>query len=653
MAMNSIQDIQRREFLKKMGLAGAAFGAAPLYGLGLSENGVLSNMIWVEAQSFADKGGWVVDQQFMDQMGAPYLMARGMGIPCKDAMTSVKVPKRGNYRVWIRANNWNAQWSSEAAGPFMCMVDGKPLGKMFGRGAEGWLWEDGGVVSIEQHEIQLALRDLTGFNGRCDAILFSKDLDFVPPNAPEALRELRRSALGLGDTAPLAGSYDLVVVGGGAAGVTCAISAARLGMKTALINDRPVLGGNNSDEVCVPAQAQVCLDPYPNVGLVGRDVAVNTEEGAEGWKTQGKNILSSVKQELVEAENNLDCYQNMRLTRVAMSGDNIRSVTCQHTVNSSELRFEAPMFVDCSGDGNLGNLAGAEFRMGREARATHGESFAPEIADNLKNGTTNCWTAYKQSEASEFPLCDWAVQFDEKMFSPGFGDYIYEGFPAYKTSSSWLWQNGWEKDTINQGELIRDYNHLVNFGYFSFLKNKSARRDEFTHHKMGRLDYINGKRESRRLLGDHILTQHDVQNKNTYKDAFVYGSYMIDMHYAPTKKMFPHGEFILGKHVHNKEDRNPDRAYEGHNMEPWPIPFGSLYSKNIPNLMMAGRCISASHIGHSAARIIHTTTMMGEVVAMGASLSLEHDCTPRTVRHKHVEKLRHLAEIGIPWTPKG
>ena len=649
--MNSIKDIQRRAFLKKMGLAGAAFGAAPLYGLGLSENGLSSNMIWVEAQSFADKGGWVVDQQFMDQMGAPYLMARGMGVPCKDATTSVKVPKRGKYRVWIRANNWNAQWSSEAAGPFMCMVDGKPLGNMFGRGAEGWLWEDGGVVSIEQHEIQLALRDLTGFNGRCDAILFSKDLDFVPPNTPEALRDLRRSALGLGDTAPLAGSYDLVVVGGGAAGVTCAISAARLGMKTALINDRPVLGGNNSEEVCIPAQAQVCVDPYPNVGLVGRDVAVNQKRSLEGWKTQRRNILSTVKQELVEAEDNLDLYPNMRLTRVAMSGDNIRSVTCQHTVNSSELRFEAPMFVDSSGDGNLGYLAGAEFRMGREARATHDESLAPEIADNLKNGTTCLWTAHKRSEASEFPLCDWAVQCDE-MFSPDFNRKRYVEFPDYKTGGSWYWQNGWEKDTINQGELIRDYNHLALFGYWSFIKNKSARRDEYTHYKMTRNDYVNGKRESRRLLGDHILTQHDVENKNTYKDAFVYGTYMIDMHFGPKKSIFPHGEFLLGKHVHNKAARKPDYNYEGHNNDPYPIPFGSLYSRNIPNLMMAGRCISSTHIAHSTARIIHTTTLMGEVVAMGASLSLEHDCTPRTVRHKHVEKLRHLAEIGIPWTPK-
>ena len=331
-----------------------------------------------------------------------------------------------------------------------------------------------------------------------------------------------------------------------------------------------------------------------------------------------------------------------------MSGDRIRSVTCQHTVNSSELRFEAPMFVDCSGDGNLGYLAGAEFRMGREARATHGESLAPEIADNLKNGTSSPWTAHKRSKASEFPLCPWAVQFDEKMFNPDFYKNKYKEFPVYKTGGGWYWQSGWDKDTVKEAEQIRDYNHLAIFGYWSFIKNKSARRDEFIHYKMTRNDYVNGKRESRRLLGDHILTQHDVENKNTYKDAFVYGTYMIDMHHGRTQSPFPHGGFLLGKHVTNKASRNPDRAYEGHNMDPYPIPFGSLYSRNIPNLMMAGRCLSASHIAHSTARLIYTTTMMGEVVAMGASLSLNHDCTPRSVRQNHLEKLRHLAENGVP-----
>ena len=107
--MKEFEDIRRRDFLKQMGIVGAAFGAGPLYGMGLSGNAFSSKLIWVEAQSFADKGGWVVDQQFMDQMGAPYLLARGMGVPCKDATTSVKVPERGQYRVWIRTCNWNAQ----------------------------------------------------------------------------------------------------------------------------------------------------------------------------------------------------------------------------------------------------------------------------------------------------------------------------------------------------------------------------------------------------------------------------------------------------------------------------------------------------------------------------------------------------------------
>ena len=239
------------------------------------------------------------------------------------------------------------------------------------------------------------------------------------------------------------------------------------------------------------------------------------------------------------------------------------------------------------------------------------------------------------------------------MFSPDFYKNRYVHFPDYTPGGRWYWQTGWEKDTIKEAEQIRDYNHLAIFGYWSFLKNKSARRDEFIHHKMTRLDYINGKRESRRLLGDHILTQHDVENKNTYKDAFVYGTYMIDMHFGPTQSGFPHGGFLLGNHVNNLADRKPDRTYEVNNMDPYPIPFGSLYSRNIPNLMMAGRCLSASHIAHSTARLIYTTTLMGEVVAMGASLSLEHDCTPRFVRQNHLEKLRHLAEIGIPWVPKG
>ena len=647
------REVDRRGFLEQMGYAGALAAGANQFsmtaigaqetrntlerpGMHGAAGAAGHELLLVEAEAFTNKGGWVVDQQFMDQMGSPYLMANGMGEPVEDATTTLEVPERGKYRVWLRTCNWNAQWSSEAAGKFECLVNGKPLRRIFGKGPEGWLWEDGGVVSIDRHEIQLRLHDLTGFNGRCDVVLLSRGLGFEPPNSLEALRDFRRVALGMEEKASSAGPYDLVVVGGGAAGVTCAISASRFGLKTALIQDRPVLGGNNSSEVGVPAQAKLCLAPYPNVGIVARDVC----------STVGGPVLSTRKWELVQAEDKLDCYLNMRLTDVEMAGDRIRSVTCQHIEKGSELRFEAPVFVDSTGDGNLGYLAGAAFRMGRESKADHGEALAPENADNMKNGTTNQWAAAKRPKESEFPLCPWAVSFTEEMFRTGFGDYVE--FPVYRTGSHWFWQTGWEQDTIGDAERIRDYNHLALFGYWSFIKNESARRNEYKHHKLWRVDYVGGRRESRRLLGDHILSQHDVENKVTHDDAFVHGTYMIDMHLPPSGSYFPHGEFLLGKHVHNISSWD-NRAPGDHNNDPYPIPFRCLYSRNVSNLMMAGRCISATHIGHSTARLINTTGMMGEVVAMGASLCNEHNCSPRAVGKKHLEKLRHLAEDGVPW----
>ncbi len=635
-------DIPRREFLKRMGIVGAAFGAGQVYGMGRSRGALASNMVWVEAQSFADKGGWVVDQQHMDQMGAPYLMAHGVGTPVRDALTRVNVPTGGRYRVWLRSHNWNARWTSPAAGQFRLKLNGRPLDKVFGTGPEGWLWEDGGVVSIDADEIELRLSDLTGFDGRCDAIFLSKDLDFVPPNAPEALREFRRAALGMKDRAPSAGNFDLVVVGGGGAGITCAISAARLGLKTAIINNRPVWGGNNSSEVGILAQAKLCLEPYPKVGIVTRDIC-----NSNGRIKSHRQNLPYTQGEQIAREDNLAGFNNMHATRVEMAGDRIRSVTCQHIETGAELRFEAPMFVDSSGDGNLGYLAGADFRMGRESRAEHGEALAPEVADNLKNGTTNLWAADKYETPSEFPLCPWAVQFTPEMFTQGYFKGKVKQLHI-KPNSSWIWQTGWNLDTVRDAERIRDYNLMAAFGYWSFVKNESAKRKAYERYKIWRCDYVNGKRESRRLLGDHILTQQDVENQTEIKDAFFQGTYEIDMHFGPTTPVFPHGDFLLHKRIHNKVHM-PGKVAGNNNNPPYPISFGCLYSRNISNLMMAGRCGSFTHIGHSSARLINTGGMMGEVVAMGASLCANYDCSPRDVRNRHLSKLRHLAEIGIPW----
>ncbi|MDP6848739.1 MAG: FAD-dependent oxidoreductase, partial [Kiritimatiellia bacterium] len=203
--------------------------------------------ILVEAEGFADTGGWVIDPQFMDLMGSPYLLAHGLGVPVKDAMTEVVIPKTGHYRVWVRTKDWVAQWKAPGTpGRFLVKINGKSLETTFGTKGAQWHWQDGGKIDLSKGRLRLALHDLTGFEGRCDAILFSNDPSFVPPNTNPEMLAFRRRCLGFSDEPERAGEYDLVVTGGGISGTCAAVTAARLGLKVALIQDRPVLGGNNS-----------------------------------------------------------------------------------------------------------------------------------------------------------------------------------------------------------------------------------------------------------------------------------------------------------------------------------------------------------------------------------------------------------------------
>ena len=225
--------------------------------------------VFLEAESFSDPGGWVVDQQSMDVMGSPYLMAHGMGIPVKDATTEVRFPSTGSYRLWVRTRNWTARWSQQAAGQFQVLINGQPLDQNFGISHDQWSWIDAGLVEIEDLQATISLHDLTGFNGRCDALYFTPESTDVPPNDLEALDALRAELLGL-SSEPEIKEFDFVVIGGGMAGTCAAISAARLGVQVALVQNRPVLGGNNSSEVRVHLGARINLEPYPCPGKPGQ-----------------------------------------------------------------------------------------------------------------------------------------------------------------------------------------------------------------------------------------------------------------------------------------------------------------------------------------------------------------------------------------------
>jgi hypothetical protein len=222
--------------------------------------------VLLEAESFENCGGWAVDQQFMDIMGSPYLLAHGLGEPVPDAITSVRFPSAGDYRVWVRTRDWVAPWKAKGApGRFQVLIEGIPLATIFGTEGADWHWQDGGVTRVPA-QARITLHDLTGFEGRCDAIFFCADTKFVPPEKGEALAALRNELLGTQKEPLDGGSYDLVVVGGGIAGTCAALSAARLGLTVALVQDRPVLGGNGSSEVRVWPEGNINQQPFPRVG---------------------------------------------------------------------------------------------------------------------------------------------------------------------------------------------------------------------------------------------------------------------------------------------------------------------------------------------------------------------------------------------------
>jgi hypothetical protein len=568
--------------------------------------------ILIEAESFDDLGGWVADQQFMDQMGSPMLLAHGMGVPVEDAVTSVTIPA-GQYRAWVRTRNWvPTSNGSDAPGKFQLLIDGTTLSATFGTEGAEWSWQDGGAVEIRKEKVKLAIHDLTGFDGRCDAIAFVSDPAGRPPEG-DALAAMRRS-----EKPQDAGQFDLVVVGGGMAGTCTAISAARLGLKVVLVHDRPVLGGNNSSEVRVHLNGQINLPPYPRIGDVVREL----DPGNQGNARAAAFYNDEKKVHVVQDEPNIRLFLNMHAYAVEKDGGRITAVIARDIQSSKDLRFVAPLFADCTGDGTIGFLAGAEYRMGRESWEETGETLAPQEPDKMTMGASTQWYTVETLKPAPFPECPWALAFSEASCERA-------------TRGDWNWETGLNKDQIADFESIRDHALRAVYGNWAFLKNHSQDKDKYTHRQLSWVAYIAGKRESRRLLGDVILSQQDVQEQKAYPDAMVTTTWSIDLHYPDPKNTehFPGEEF-------KTICKTPA-------IKPYPIPYRCLYSRNVENLFMAGRDISVTHVALGTVRVMRTGGMMGEVVGMAASICKNRNTTPRGVFVEHLPELRELAARGV------
>lgn len=574
--------------------------------------------LFVEAESFSHKGGWVVDQQFMDLMGSSYLLAHGLGEPVEDAHTEVTFPASGTYYVYVRTYNWTSPWKDgEGPGKFSLSVGNKKLLSPLGAEGSAWTWQAAGKVSVRNLKTILKLHDLTGFDGRCDAIYFTTEEGQMPPSDIKELEAFRRKALGLPDTPALAGQYDLVVVGAGIAGMSAAVSAARLGCKVALINDRPVVGGNNSSEIRVHLGGRIEAGPYKELGNLQKEFGPT-----RGGNAQPAEYYEDQKKlDWLANEKNITLFLNYRAIDVAKEGNKITSVTARHIESGKELQFQAPLFSDCTGDGTIGFLAGADYRMGREARSEFGESTAPETADKMTMGASVQWYSVDNKRPSAFPYFNYGIGFNDKNC-----EKVMMG--------EWTWETGMNFDQITDFERIRDYGLLVVYSNWSHLKNNMKENSQYRNRKLGWVAYVSGKRESRRLMGDYILKEDDLRKYVTHEDGTAATTWSIDLHYPDPANTthFPGREFkSIAKHI---------------NIYPYPIPYRCLYSRNIDNLFMAGRNISVTHVALGTVRVMRTTGMMGEVVGMASSICKKYGISPRTVYHSHLDELKKLMQEG-------
>ncbi len=593
--------------------------------------------ILVEAEDFASHGGWVVDSQFETQMGSPYLLAHGLGRPVADATTAIDVPEAGDYEVWVRTRDWAAP---HAPGRFTLSINGATLAMEFGTGGEAWAWQPAGKVTLPKGEASLALHDLTGFDGRCDAIFLSRD-DAAPPNAVDAASRAWRKALrGLPAEPVDGGDYDVVVVGGGVSGCAAALTAARLGQRVALIHDRPVLGGNASKEIgLMPRGAQ---------GKLLLELAQRTPDGD----------LAALP--LLQAEPTATVFLEHRIVAAAREGDRIVSVDAVEARGGLERRFTGRTFIDTSGVAILGVLAGAETLFGREARAEFDEPYAPEVADDMHHGNTLFFRTRMADHPAPFPDVPWATEVS-KDYANLSGQLVKSGQengpgpavnanpdnPTFQFSAdptqAWMnqfpathyWEYGQWLDPYTSGEFVRDYLMRALYGTFSNVKKLEP--EAYANLEFDWMAFVAAQGEFRRYRGDHVLTENDIRNHTRYNDLLVTNDGFFCIHCAWAPEELARGE---GKY----DFRLKDWIMDVRDQQPYGIPFRCLYSANIDNLLMAGKHISVTHVAGSSVKLMGNGAEHGVATAAAAFLCNAHATTPRGLYDAHLDELIGLVE---------
>lgn len=433
--------------------------------------------------------------------------------------------------------------------------------------------------------------------------------------------------------------YDVVVIGGGMSGICAALAAARHGARTALVHDRHVLGGNASSEIRMHicgASENLAKPDLEESGIL-HEIMLDNKSRNDYYNF---SIWDMVLFSTVKRQKNLTVYLSTAMESCEMGeGSTIRSIDAYQLTTETHWKISGKVFIDCTGNATLGYYAEAEFRTGSEGRDEFGEPEAPGQPNKERMGNTLLFKAVDRGHPVAFKKPDFARTFTEEELKyrthsavhgaqiKGEVDKAYVRMTSFSTSSVdygywWIELPGETDDIIDEYEQIRDELVSCIYGIWDHLKNGGDHGAE--NYDLEWVGMLPGSREGRRLIGDYILNENDILSNRQFEDAVAYGGWPMDIHTAKGLYDF---------------DELPSRviSFDG----AYTIPYRSYYSKNISNLMMAGRDISASKMAMGSTRVMGTCAVGGQAVGTAAALCIKYDCDPRGAQ-EHMRELQQM-----------
>ncbi len=406
------------------------------------------------------------------------------------------------------------------------------------------------------------------------------------------------------------------------AGICAAIASARNGAKTAIVQDRPVFGGNASSEI----RMWICGAHGPHnkeTGILEEIQLENQYRNPSG----NYSIWDSVLWGKIACQPNLKAFLNCTCTDAEMDGSRVVGIKAWQLTSQTWHTIRARTFIDCSGDSILAAVTGAEFRVGREARAEFDEDIEPSKADRKTMGNTLLIQLRRTDSTQTFVAPRWAYKFEGPQDLP----HRINGVQAH---NFWWLEIGGLQDTIKDAETIRDELMKIGYGVWDYIKNRAPERDQAADWALEWIGSLPGKRENRRYIGDHVLTQNDIRAGGYFSDIVAYGGWSMDDHH-PAGILYP-GEPTI---FHAAPS-------------PYGIPYRSLYSRNIENLLCAGRNISVTHAALSSTRVMATCALLGQAAGTAAALCHRHRCDPRSLNSgARLHQLQAILQEDDCWLP--